>query len=203
MLYPFQYIIIKVVGGLVIKSCTTLCNPMDCSPPGYFVYEILQARILEWVAISFSKWCCILFSTSLSRAVVVVGGLVTKLCPTFCDPMDYNLPGYFVYKFLQTIILEWVSISFSIGSSQLRDQTHVSCIAGGFFSYRTTREALLRAAAAAAKSFQSCSTLCDPVDGSPPGSPIPGILQARSVEWVSGPILTRVSLILDSLNGES
>ena len=39
--------------------------------------------------------------------------------------------------------------------------------------------------AAAAKSPQSCPTLCDPIDGSPPGSPIPGILQARTLEWVA------------------
>ena len=41
------------------------------------------------------------------------------------------------------------------------------------------------AAAAAAKSLQLCPTLCDPIDGSPPGSPIPGILQARTLEWVA------------------
>ena len=41
------------------------------------------------------------------------------------------------------------------------------------------------AAAAAAKSLQSCPTLCDPLEGSPPGSPVPGILQARTVEWVA------------------
>ena len=41
------------------------------------------------------------------------------------------------------------------------------------------------AAAAAVKSLQSCPTLCDPIDGSPPGSPIPGILQARTLEWVA------------------
>ena len=42
-------------------------------------------------------------------------------------------------------------------------------------------------AAAAAKSHQSCLTLCDPIDGSPPGSPVPGILQARTLEWVAMP----------------
>ena len=41
------------------------------------------------------------------------------------------------------------------------------------------------AAAAAAKLLQSCPTLCDPIDGSPPGSPIPGILQARTLEWIA------------------
>jgi len=49
------------------------------------------------------------------------------------------------------------------------------CSQGGFFT----------SAAAAAKSRQSCLTLCNPTDGSPPGSPIPGILQARTLEWVA------------------
>ena len=44
---------------------------------------------------------------------------------------------------------------------------------------------LTAAAAAAAKSLQSCPTLCDPIDGSPPGFPVPGILQARTLEWVA------------------
>ena len=44
---------------------------------------------------------------------------------------------------------------------------------------------ILRAAATTAKSLQSCPTLCDPIDGSPPGSPVPGILQARTLEWVA------------------
>ena len=47
------------------------------------------------------------------------------------------------------------------------------------------RDKQRKAAAAAAKSLQSCPTLCDPRDGSPPGSPVPGILQARTLEWVA------------------
>ena len=42
-------------GGLVAKLCLTLCHPMDCSLPGSSVHRIFQARILEWVAISFSR----------------------------------------------------------------------------------------------------------------------------------------------------
>ena len=48
-----------------------------------------------------------------------------------------------------------------------------------------TRRFHSAAAAAAAKLLQSCPTLCNPIDGSPPGSPIPGILQARALEWVA------------------
>ena len=43
----------------------------------------------------------------------------------------------------------------------------------------------VRKCSAAAKSLQSCPTLCDPIDGNPPGSPVPGILQARTLEWVA------------------
>ena len=52
--------------------------------------------------------------------------------------------------------------------------------AGGFFTAEPPT-----AGAAAAKSLQSCLTLCDPIDGSPPGSSVPGILQARTLEWVA------------------
>ena len=54
---------------------------------------------------------------------------------------------------------------------------------GHGLSKRLGREGLQ--AAAAAKSLQSCLTLCDPIGGSPPGSPVPGILQARTLEWVA------------------
>ena len=48
-----------------------------------------------------------------------------------------------------------------------------------------SNEVMNLGAAAAAKLLQSCLTLCDPIDGSPPGSPVPGILQARTLEWVA------------------
>ena len=56
-------------------------------------------------------------------------------------PMDWSLPGSSVHGILQARILEWVVILFSRGSSQPRDQTQVSCIAGGFFTNWATRKA--------------------------------------------------------------
>ena len=50
---------------------------------------------------------------------------------------------------------------------------------------KSVRTELTSASAAAAESLQSCPTLCDPRDGSPPGSPVPGILQAGTLEWVA------------------
>ena len=58
-------------------------------------------------------------------------------------------------------------------------------LAGRFFAIEPPGMLLGFEPAAAAKSLQSCPTLCDPIDGSPPGSPVPGILQARTLEWVA------------------
>ena len=70
--------------------------------------------------------------------------------------MDCSLLGSSVHGIFQARVLEWVAIAFSD---------------------------IRAAAAAAAKSLQSCPTLCDPIDGSALGSPVPGILQARTLEW--------------------
>ena len=61
---------------------------------------------------------------------------IAQLCPTLCDPMDYTVHGT-----LQGRIVEWVAFPFSRESSQLRDQTQVSRIAGRFFTSWATREA--------------------------------------------------------------
>ena len=84
-----------------LQSCPTLCDPIDSSPSGSPVPGILQARTLEWVAISFSnagKWKVKL--KSLSHVWL-------------SDPMDCSLPGSSVPGILQVRILEWVAISFS------------------------------------------------------------------------------------------
>ena len=68
---------------------------------------------------------------------------VAQSCPTFCDPMHYNLPGSSVQGNLQARLQEWVAIPFSRGSSHPRDRTLVSHIAGRFFTIRATREDIL------------------------------------------------------------
>ena len=114
--------------------------------------------------------------------------LVAQLCPTVCNPMDCIPPGSSVHG-IQARILEWVVISFSRGSSWLRDWTPISGSCSGrqilyhWSNWQAPQPTV--AAAAAAKSLQSCLTLCDAIDSSPPGSPIPGILQARALEWVA------------------
>ena len=68
-------------------------------------------------------------------------GSVTQSCVTLCNPMDCSLPGSSVHGILQARILEWLAIPFSRGSSQPRNQTRVSCIAGRFFTIWATRDA--------------------------------------------------------------
>ena len=60
---------------LVAPSCLTLCNPMDCSPPGSSIHGILQARILEWVAISFFRITS--GSRDKTRVSYIAGRLLT------------------------------------------------------------------------------------------------------------------------------
>ena len=73
--------------------------------------------------------------------------------------------------------MEWVVISFSRRSPHAGIESTSLALQAGL--------KLSHAAAAAAKSLQSCPTLFDPIDRSPPDSPIPGILQARTLEWVA------------------
>ena len=75
---------------LVAQLCTTLCNPIDCSPPGPSVHGILQARTLEQVAISFSK-----------RNYRKKESEVAQSCPTLCDPMDCSLPSSSIHAVSQ------------------------------------------------------------------------------------------------------
>ena len=67
------------------------------------------------------------------QQMVVVCACAQSYC-TLCDPTDQSLPGSSVHGILQARILEWVAMPSSRGSSQLRDQTCVSCFAGGFFT---------------------------------------------------------------------
>ena len=81
-----------------LQSCQTLCNPIDGSPPCSSIPGILQARTLEWVAISLSNAC--------------MHAKPLQLCLTLCDPMD-SPPGSSVPGILKARTLEWVAISFS------------------------------------------------------------------------------------------
>ena len=67
---------------------------------------------------------------------------VTQLCPTLCDPLDCSLPGSSIHGIFQARVLEWGAISFSRGSSQPRDWTQDSHIAGRHFTIWVTRQVI-------------------------------------------------------------
>ena len=81
----------------------------------------------------------LLSCTSVKRLPVCL--LSHLSCQTLCNPMDCSSPGSSVHGISQARILEWVAMPFSRGSSQARDQTHVSCLAGEFFTHWATWEA--------------------------------------------------------------
>ena len=82
-----------------LQSCPTLCSPTDSSPPGSCVPGILQAKTLEWAAISFSNAC--------------MHAKLLQSCPTPCYPIDSSPPGSPIPGILQAKTLEWAAISFS------------------------------------------------------------------------------------------
>ena len=121
---------------------------MDCSSSGSSVHGISQERILEWVAflslgdlpdpgvkpaslvaLALAGEFCT--SGPLEKLLLTVWkwkALVTQLCLTLFDPMDYSPQGSSVHGILQARILEWVAIPFSRWSSWPRDWTHGSCM---------------------------------------------------------------------------
>ena len=139
---------------LLAEPCPALCNPMDCRPPGSSVHGTVQARILECVAVLFSRgssrckdqtWV----SWIAGRFFIV---WATREAPSHpkrsavpvvsdsCDPVDGSLPGSSVHGILKTRILQWVAISFSRGSSRPRDRTWVSRIVGRRFTVWATSQ---------------------------------------------------------------
>ena len=119
-------------------------------------------------------------------------------CPTLCDPIDGSPPGFPVLH------ISWSWLKLMCIEPVMPSNRLILCHALlllppippsiGVFSNESTLRIRwpkygypITAAAAAAKSLQSCPTLCNPIDGSPPGSSVPGILQARTLEWVAFP----------------
>ena len=131
--------------GLVPKSCPTLATPWTVAgqtplsmgflrqeywsglpfpAPGNLPNSEIEPGSLSLLADSLPPGC-------RDMCVCV---FVTQLCLILCNAMDCSLPGSSVHGISQARILEWVAISFSRGFYQPRDQTYVSCIAGGFFT---------------------------------------------------------------------
>ena len=88
------------------------------------------STITSYVAFLTYKWSELKWSENITQSYQIL-----------CNPMNRSPPGSSVHGLLQARILEWVAMSSSRASSQPRDRTQVSCIAGGFFTIWPTREA--------------------------------------------------------------
>ena len=174
----------------VTQSCPILCNPMNRSMPGLPVHH----QLLEFT------------QTHVHQVRDVIQPSHPLSSPSPPSPQSLPAPESFPMSQLFTwdgqstgvsalasffpkntqdwFPLQWTSwISLqSKGLSRVFSNTTVQ--KHQFFS-----AAAAAAAAAAAKSLQSCPTLCNPIDGSPIGSPVPGILQARILEWVNSSLV--------------
>ena len=148
----FKNSILHCVHAQSLQACPTLCDPLDCGPPGSSVHGILQARILEWVAMPSSRGS--FQPRKRTHISYIADGFFTQWvtweapimhwkksesevaqsCLILCDPVDCSLPGSSVHGILQARILEWGAISFSRGPSQSRNWTRVSHIAGRRFN---------------------------------------------------------------------
>ena len=203
---------------LVAKLCLTLWDSMDCcSLPGSSVHGISQARILEWVAISFCR------GSSCPRDGTCISCIGRRIFYHWATQ-----EAYMWFQTLKCLILiisnpqntpekeELSSLFRKWGNGDKKNFKHLFkvtqlCweVGGQIFQYSSqwhTITTLLNfmgttaeygmfffvlghskekdnSAATAAKWLQSCPTLCNPIDSSPPGSPVPGILQARVLEW--------------------
>ena len=99
--YTKIYCISAATAAKLLESCPTLCDPIDSSLPGSSIPGILQARMLEWVTISFSNaWKWKVKVKSLS-------------CVWLSDPMGCSLPGSSIHGIFQARVVEWVAIAFS------------------------------------------------------------------------------------------
>ena len=161
---------VQIYVCMCAQLSPTLCDSMDCSPPGSSVHEVFQARILERVAISFSResppprdWSLISWVFCIGRQIFFTSASPTaaaaakslQSCPTLCDPRDSSptrLPR------------PWDSPGKNTG---VGCHCLLQCM-------KVKRESEVA---------QSCPTLSDPMDCSPPDSSIHGIFQARVLEW--------------------
>ena len=190
----------------VAQLCPTLCNPMDCSTPGSLSIinsrSLLKLMSIELVMPSNHLFLCWPL-LSCFQSFPASGPFSMSLFQEPFSPLHIRWPKYWSFSIspsdecsgLISFRIEWFNLLSVQGTLKSLLQHHSSkapilrCSA--FFMvqlshlYMTSGKTIALTAAAAAKLLQSCLTLWDPIDGSPPGLSVPGILQARTLEWVA------------------
>ena len=146
-------IMTKIKESEVAQSCPTLCDPVDCSPPGSPL-SMEFSRQEYWSTLPFpspgnlpnpgikpASYLPLALPGNPIQVISESESEVAQFCPTLCDLLDCSLPGSSIHGILQARILEWVAISLSRESSWPSDQSQVSRIAGRRFNLWATREA--------------------------------------------------------------
>ena len=117
-----------------LHTCLTLCNPMDCNPPGFSVHGILQARILEWVVMPSCRGSSrprdrthVFYMSCLGRWVLYDQHhrlyYVLSHVLLFCDPVNCSPPGSSVHGIFQARILKWIAYTYTY--VYIYEHTHV------------------------------------------------------------------------------
>ena len=159
---------------------------MDCSLPGSSLHGILQARILGWVAFSFSSGSSRLRDRTWVSCTASVGSL---LFPWSCPSLHEMFPWYLQlsWRDLCCCCCCCCCISSVVPNSVRPHRRQPTRLLHPWHSpgKNTGGGCHFLLQGMHVKSLQSCLTLCDPMDSSPPGSSVHGILQARILEWVA------------------
>ena len=164
-MFPFSFLSLV---SLLLSETRISCNhfqgvlafyqhfPKAYTPSGWLHCSVLHPGAWLWPTPQKEgptpdpSWCScteILISLLRSHSDIIMRAIlpivesgVAQSCLTVCDPMDCSLPGYSVHGIFQAIVLEWIAISFSRGSSWPRDRTQVSHIVDRPFTVWATRE---------------------------------------------------------------
>ena len=176
VIYIFQTIFHHATSAKSLQLCPTLCDPIDGSPPGSPVLGILQARILEWVAISFPWGIFLTQGSNLHLLYLQEESL----------PLSYlGSLKYRIATFKTILLLSRFSHAWLCATPQMA--AHQAPLSLGFFrqEYQSGLQFLspMRESEKWKWSCSVCLTLSDLMDCSLPGSSVHGIFQARVLEW--------------------
>ena len=178
-----------------LQSCLTLCNPMDCSPPGSSIREIFSKQEY-WSGLPCPPPGDLHNPRIELKSPAFPASQVDSLSiEPPGKPYLYHMNPRFLLQTKGAWILAlfrrpaqgafiYVYISSQLSSNKTSPVSHP--IPSGFWEdLEVISKIIQNVYDAAAKSFQSCLTLFDPIDSTPPGSPVPGTLQARTLEWAA------------------
>ena len=167
-----------------LQSCLTLCDPIDGSPPDSPVPGILQARTLEWVAISFSnawKWKVKVKLLNCVRLLVIPWTAAYQAPP----PMGFSKQEYWSRVPLPslTCLIEHKTFILIVVKILVFVILFLCCCSSCFFCFLMSVILWIFKIDCCCLVPKSCPTLCNPMNCTPPGSFVHAISQARILEW--------------------